>query len=240
MREMREAAGITQTELARRLRIRGLPYHQQTVQRVEVGDRPIRLDEAFHIAAELETHLDVMVQPGRPGVADAAVSFLRLRRESEQLIGEITDATADWVDSFHESSADFAQILEYANGLPTIELRWAAAWMLKATPVMDAINDVLFYLNGIVSQSSTWRETAPQILAPPFDGLAEWDIWASVPEQLRPDALADLSSADLDEYLKGTTPSSTVAVAQIRDRSDASDEEFDREVGALFAGMTEP
>jgi Helix-turn-helix len=49
------AAKMSQTELARQLQERGLPFHQQTVQRVEKGERPLRLNEAYAIAEILGT-----------------------------------------------------------------------------------------------------------------------------------------------------------------------------------------
>lgn len=62
MRVRREGLGYTQTALANFLRDAGLPFHQQTVQKVESGDRPVRLDEAYLIAETLQTDLPLMVQ----------------------------------------------------------------------------------------------------------------------------------------------------------------------------------
>jgi transcriptional regulator with XRE-family HTH domain len=49
MIELRTAK-MSQTELARQLNDRGLSFHQQTVQRIEKGERPLRLNEAHAIA----------------------------------------------------------------------------------------------------------------------------------------------------------------------------------------------
>ena len=54
---------MTQTELARQLTARGLPFHQQTVQRVEKGERPLRLNEALAIAEILGSDPLDMVRP---------------------------------------------------------------------------------------------------------------------------------------------------------------------------------
>lgn len=62
MERMRTAAGMTQTDLARVLREHyGLPFHQATIQRIEAGERPIRLNEAHLIAKAFNTDLDLMV-----------------------------------------------------------------------------------------------------------------------------------------------------------------------------------
>jgi transcriptional regulator with XRE-family HTH domain len=51
MVRLREVRKMTQTDLARRLNeAYGLPFHQPTVQRIESGERPIRLNEAYAIA----------------------------------------------------------------------------------------------------------------------------------------------------------------------------------------------
>jgi len=61
MEQLRTAAGMTQTDLARVLREEyGLPFHQATIQRIEAGERPIRLNEAHLIAHAFKTDLETM------------------------------------------------------------------------------------------------------------------------------------------------------------------------------------
>lgn len=77
---MREAKGINQTDLARVLRSDyGLPFHQQTIQRIESGERPIRLNEANLIAETL--HADLFTMMSDVGTAES----VRLNLE---LVGE--------------------------------------------------------------------------------------------------------------------------------------------------------
>ena len=40
MQRLREAQEMTQTDLARSLKAFGLPFHQQTIQRIESGEVP--------------------------------------------------------------------------------------------------------------------------------------------------------------------------------------------------------
>lgn len=61
MRERRERKGWSQTEMARRLSEEGLKFHQTTVQRVEIGRRPLKLTEAFVIARVLGARFEVML-----------------------------------------------------------------------------------------------------------------------------------------------------------------------------------
>lgn len=63
MKHRRETSGDTRAAFAKRLAAMGLPYHQPTVQRVEDGERPVRLDEAFVIAQALGTTVDAMTKP---------------------------------------------------------------------------------------------------------------------------------------------------------------------------------
>jgi transcriptional regulator with XRE-family HTH domain len=70
MVRMREAKGMTQTDLARTLKTDfGLPFHQQTIQRIESGERPVRLNEANLIAQTLHADLFTMMSDvGSPEV----------------------------------------------------------------------------------------------------------------------------------------------------------------------------
>ncbi len=54
---------MTQAELAARVSEAGLPFHQQTIQRIESGTRPIRLNEAGVIALALGARLVDMSRP---------------------------------------------------------------------------------------------------------------------------------------------------------------------------------
>jgi transcriptional regulator with XRE-family HTH domain len=53
----RQELGLSQTEVARRMKVRIGGWFQQTVARTESGDRPVRLDEAVALADALEMPL---------------------------------------------------------------------------------------------------------------------------------------------------------------------------------------
>lgn len=62
---LRESKGLTQTDVARMLRgAYGLAFHQQTIQRIESGERPIRLNEAHLIAQLFDVPLEAMTSAG--------------------------------------------------------------------------------------------------------------------------------------------------------------------------------
>jgi transcriptional regulator with XRE-family HTH domain len=110
MRRLRENSKMTQTDLAKALKSRGLPFHQQTIQRIENGERPVRLNEAFLIARELEIELDTMVSRLITEADDVPLEIERLSQA-----GTIT------ADNLGD---------EYDNFMPTIERFFFAIWPL--------------------------------------------------------------------------------------------------------------
>jgi len=62
VRRLRELRGLSQTDLAAQLREQyGLKFHQATIDRVEKGVRPCRLDEVYAVAEVLGSTLDDML-----------------------------------------------------------------------------------------------------------------------------------------------------------------------------------
>ena len=87
MIELRTAK-MSQTELARQLNVRGLPFHQQTVQRIEKGERPLRLNEAHAIAEILGSD-----------PADMARTITSDEQELQHAIGELQFYSGHTVES---------------------------------------------------------------------------------------------------------------------------------------------
>lgn len=205
MKRLRESKGMSQSELARQLKQRGLSYHQQTVQRVEGGDRPIRLDEAFQIASVLGSRVDLMIASPNTSATDLIFSVARVRQETEAAEGYLAVAFDDWFQAYNELLLVFDELLTNAGGKPTREVRWGAAWALKAKWMLDAYVDMGTYANGLTSTRPDWRDLPQPIVG----SLPEWvedetaDIWADVPKEEHPVFLADLDPLDLNAYLQG-------------------------------------
>lgn len=68
VRSERERHGLTQQELATRLTAAGMPIHQTGLGRLEAGQRAIRIDELYTIAAAL----DISPLALLPSLSDAA------------------------------------------------------------------------------------------------------------------------------------------------------------------------
>jgi FtsZ-interacting cell division protein YlmF len=84
LRFMRELAGLSQVSFARQMRGRDWPWRQQTVTRVESGQRLIRLGEAQAAAEILNTTIDRLTGPTDE------------MRDLELLAGWIRDARFAW------------------------------------------------------------------------------------------------------------------------------------------------
>lgn len=61
MRMLRERRGMSQTEFAKKASEHGLSFHQPTVQRIETGQRPLKLTEALVVAELLGSTLQQMM-----------------------------------------------------------------------------------------------------------------------------------------------------------------------------------
>lgn len=83
---------MNQTDLARRLSATwGLPFHQQTIQRIENGKRPVRLNEAILIARELGVRLETMTE-SEPASARAVMQAVdEARSEAGQFADHLTE-----------------------------------------------------------------------------------------------------------------------------------------------------
>ena len=153
MAALREALGMTQTDLARRLSVWGLPFHQQTIQRIEAGERPVRLNEAHLIAKSLESTVEVMVAnvelPDRP----LAIAVDRLRAAAAEFDSSLSDLAAEW----DEDMGDLALLLYEAR--PTLDAGeslseiayWAFAWLKIGVDVAQALHGASYSLRHLAT-----------------------------------------------------------------------------------------
>lgn len=99
MIRLRRERGLTQTDLARRLAVWGLPFHQQTVQRVENGQRPVRLNEAKLIARELDVDLDTMTSTATANGRAMLQAVDEARRGASTFSNNLNEELADLANS---------------------------------------------------------------------------------------------------------------------------------------------
>lgn len=201
MKRHREWIELTQTEFARMMKARGFAFHQQTVQRIESGERPIRLDEAFAIAELLGATVVGMARDTAPGLGDLVNAVDRITRRSRIMVNQLDELFYDWHDMYEELYMAFKDVLDAAGGEPTSNVRVAAAWVIKANWVYASLHDLMRSLSGVGAEDGRdWHETAvPRETQGDLDWLEDEsaDIWTSVPDAERPAALADLAPDEL-------------------------------------------
>lgn len=101
LREAREAAGLSQTEVARAMKQAGYGWHQTTVGKVEMGQRSLSLEEAVALGRIVGLEAaDVIAAVSAPGdAADDALRYARVMfsvadRRLSQLEQELAAARA--------------------------------------------------------------------------------------------------------------------------------------------------
>jgi transcriptional regulator with XRE-family HTH domain len=113
LREARESRGMSQYALAQEMHNRGWPWRQQTVTRVETGQRMVRLGEATAIAEILRVPLDRLIQP--TGESRDAELLSEWIQRAQTAFREIISATAELIttrDKLSSHPAVTAGIIE--------------------------------------------------------------------------------------------------------------------------------
>lgn len=166
VRELREAKGMSQADLAEAMTQRGVRWHQTTVAKSEKGQRPIRLDEAALLAELLFTSLPVMLAPvaddvslagGNLTVAQAAHRLRQLevrfgvvlterdhlaatldyaKRELQRAETELETLTGDLLDARKELDE---ALVEAAGGEADVRVTAVEARMRQAAQEADAV-----------------------------------------------------------------------------------------------------
>lgn len=131
MVRLRKERGLNQTDLARQLASWGLPFHQQTVQRIENGQRPVRLNEAKLIARELEVSLDTMMSTATA----SGQAMMRAVDAARRGAGKFADVVNEELEDLANSAAQLTLLVgelfehrgEDSTGDPALDygLAWA-------------------------------------------------------------------------------------------------------------------
>ena len=138
MKRIRQLLGWTQTDLANQVKNFGLPFHQQTIQRIEKGERPVRLDEAYAIAQCLESDLASMTAPGSLDTRSLIYAVSFLGRRSENISVEIANWDSDLEDAVEQLAFELQERLSRHDGVGDFLASCAAAWLLKGLRALEA------------------------------------------------------------------------------------------------------
>lgn len=86
LRARREAAGLTQQQLAGQVNAAGYRMYQSTIAKIETGSRAIRLNDAVALAAALDLPLTDLLDDG--DASHRAVTAARILRAAERQLRE--------------------------------------------------------------------------------------------------------------------------------------------------------
>jgi transcriptional regulator with XRE-family HTH domain len=143
MKRLREERGWTQTDLARHLSSLGLKFHQQTVQRIEAGERPVRLDEAYLIALIFGEPLERMSSTTAPQERTLQSAVDQLRYEARSIADELHRIMTDnWQETTVAVAAEADGRLP-PQGTRARDMdpaaRWALEWSITALRAYEAL-----------------------------------------------------------------------------------------------------
>lgn len=102
----RTQRNMTQTEVARLMKERGFSFHQQTVQRIEDGVRPVKLEEAYALSRIFEISVDSMAWN---------MENMRAHDISELAHGALSvlDGITRGIEEWYDKAAMFVSQLNY-------------------------------------------------------------------------------------------------------------------------------
>ncbi|MCZ9635280.1 helix-turn-helix transcriptional regulator [Rhodococcus sp. BH5] len=180
MLKLRSALGLNQTELARRISLWGLPFHQQTIQRIESGQRPVRLNEANVIADTLGTTVSAMIS--EMGVMDRQIIYRvdRLRYEATTCNEELKEMNTRLLSTLSILAGLVGDEMKKANGGPVSEtLKWSYGWMTVGGDAYDILEQARLHLRYLTEGGE----------APTLWSVKRVQLLDQVPNGLMPDEL---------------------------------------------------
>ena len=110
MRALRERKDMSQAALAAAMSERGIPWHQQTVGRIEAGQQQVRFAEAVELAEVLKTSLDRLTwsTPEANATEFVYAAGTRVAKSYEEVAAAVARLLADlaWAERALADSAD--------------------------------------------------------------------------------------------------------------------------------------
>jgi len=162
----REAAEISQEELARRTREYGLPLNVYNVQDIESGIQPIRLNEALVICKVLQLEFPEVTTPVRARIVTQSYShtLAKATRKWEGIKDTLVESRKDVKASLEDSEtlgSAYRKAMSFAGDEPDPVLDASIKALVKQiTSVMNSFNEMDGQLGGALSNP------APKALLP--------------------------------------------------------------------------
>lgn len=134
IREERERQGLSQADVAERMRKRGWSWHPQTVQKIESGNRKVTVGEGKALAEVVGSTVDRLTWPGREASAAALLEQVTGRAESawEQIAS--WTATLLWAQFQLGTTVAEAERADYLGSSRIAEKAEIAHKALEMTP----------------------------------------------------------------------------------------------------------
>lgn len=169
MKALRRQQGMTQTDLARKVKSFGHPFHQQTVQRIENGERPVRLDEANVITIVLGTSLGAMTDSAVTGDAELVRWYDAVCRRAAGEVENVKEGLGDFTNDY-ELLVSVVQELVDAEDMDDLSAsaRWGLTAVFRAETTYRALWDSAVVCAGLAEEVLDEWDT-------PFrDQVREW------------------------------------------------------------------
>lgn len=169
MKQKRQREDLSQTELAKMAAAEGLPFYQQTIQRIENGARPIRLNEAVVLAELLGSSLDEMVQSETAQTARQEMSYaaMKIANYQTELEGDLLARKTDveGILTFAEAALERYLRLcsETSVEVDDAEVRYAERYIGEARKFLELLNQA----------NSRWREIGEEFEASHVEFMEE-------------------------------------------------------------------
>jgi transcriptional regulator with XRE-family HTH domain len=122
LRTMREAAGLSQEELASRMAAEGFSFSQATIWKIEQLQRPVRLAEAAALAGAVGDPLWPISLHLPPGILGAKISLGRAHEEMSKARHGIKHFTRKFIEARRQF--DFAVEQAQRAGVPEDDEIW--------------------------------------------------------------------------------------------------------------------
>lgn len=138
VRELREARGLSQAELARELGALGFEYHQTTIGKLESGARPLRIGELYAMAAVFGVSATDLLDAaaGKDGQGEFRTASALRDREAK--------AFRDAARQYGGALLEMVAAADRATYLPQDFRDWLDKWLSRITPAQMTLDALLF------------------------------------------------------------------------------------------------
>jgi transcriptional regulator with XRE-family HTH domain len=166
LRDWRERRGVSQVKLAQEMAARGWPWRQQTVTRVESGQRMVRLGEALAVAEILGTSVNMLTASSRETTAiDILAKATSRATEAYKQITEWTQTLLHQQGQLELSVAEAEKVSYYGSSLLQ-DVVAEARDLLEVTPEQAVIEGREEHddINSSVAQYNEWARVVSDVV----------------------------------------------------------------------------